>query len=114
MMPPKTRTTVTPPVVTVRKKPKKQDPGLGTHKPDTKSPPVQHPKAATRQVPQSPPQPAPRLQQAPQPELLPPLPAEQAPSPAVDSTPGPRPLNRRQREFAARQALLTVFQARWP
>jgi hypothetical protein len=119
-MPSKTRKTVTPQTVIVRKKPKKQDPGLVSLKPETTSPPVQQPELVTphplavAQAPQSPPQAEPILDPTPQPAVSPSSPAEQEPLPAVESAPSPAPLSRRQREAQARQALLAVFQSRWP
>jgi ProQ/FINO family len=119
-MPPKTRMIVAPPVVTVRKKPKKQDPGPIARKPDnTPAPPVQQPKAApprpstTIPVPQSPPQAeaVPDLISQPKPSL--PAPEQETP-PAVESASSPAPLSRRHREIQARKDLLAVFRNRWP
>jgi ProP effector len=119
-MPSKTRKPVTPPVVTVRKKPKKQDTSLVARKPETKSSPVQQPQAApprpsaTSPVPQSPPQAEPILNQAPQPEVSPSPSAEHAIALAVESAPSSTPINRRQRDVQARKDLLAVFRAHWP
>jgi ProP effector len=119
-MPPKTRKVIAPPVVTVRKKPKQQDPDLVARKSKTKSSPVQQPQAAPPRpsapspVPQSPPQAELLLAPAPPSEASPSPLGEHEPSPAVESGPSPAPLNRRQRDLQARKALLEVFQTRWP
>jgi hypothetical protein len=120
-MPSKTGKTGTPQVVIARKKPKKQDPGLVSLKPETTSPPVQQSESATphsravAQASQSPPQAEPVLDPTPQSETSPSSALEQEPPAAVvESASSPTPISRRQREAQARKDLLAVFQNRWP